>query len=55
LLAATCKGTTPNKLRDLFNSLQTWKARVLISGIASEKDAATFRSLGANMFSMGLQ
>jgi PAS domain S-box-containing protein len=53
--AAACKVNTLNKLRDLFNSLQTWKARILITEVASEKDATAFRSIGADMISMERQ
>jgi hypothetical protein len=53
--AAACKVNTPAKLRDLFNSLQTWKARILITEVASEKDATVFRSVGADMISMERQ
>lgn len=50
--SAACHIHTPNTVRELFNSLQTAKTRILISGVASEQDAALYRSLGADMVSM---
>jgi hypothetical protein len=52
--AAVCKVVTQNRLRDLFNSLQTWKAKILITDVASVKDASAFRSVGADMISMNM-
>jgi PAS domain S-box-containing protein len=49
---AACSVSTPNKLRELFGSLQSRQAKVLIRGVQSEKDAITLRSLGADMISM---
>jgi PAS domain S-box-containing protein len=52
LPVAVCGGTSPANLRTLFTSLQTRRARVLIRGVGSEKDAAALRGLGADMISM---
>ena len=52
LSAAICVGSAPNELRMLFRSLQSRRAKVMVSGVASERDAKTFRSLGADMISM---
>jgi PAS domain S-box-containing protein len=52
LPVTACGSSTPAKLRALFSSLQTRRARVLIRGVGSEKDAAALRGLGADMISM---
>ena len=52
LPVAACSASTPVKLRALFSSLQTRRARVLIRGVGSEKDAAALRQLGADMVTM---
>jgi hypothetical protein len=49
---SACSASTPTRLKALFISLQTRRARVLIRGVGSEKDAAALRSLGADMISM---
>jgi hypothetical protein len=52
LPVAACGASTPVKLRALFASLRTRRARVLIRGVGSEKDAAALRQLGADMVMM---
>ena len=52
LPVTACSASTPVKLRALFTSLQTRRARVLIRGVGSEKDAAALRGLGVDMISM---
>jgi PAS domain S-box-containing protein len=47
-----CSASTPGRLRELFTSLQTRRAKVLIRGVGSEKDAAALRTLGADMIAM---
>lgn len=47
-----CSASAPSELRELFSSLQSRRAKVLIYGIASKKDAAALRGLGADMISM---
>jgi PAS domain S-box-containing protein len=47
-----CITITPAKLRELFASLQSRRAKVLIRSVGSEKDAVALRSLGADMISM---
>jgi PAS domain S-box-containing protein len=42
----------PDKLRILLSSLHARRAKVLIRGVASEKDAAWFRLFGADMIAM---
>jgi EAL domain-containing protein (putative c-di-GMP-specific phosphodiesterase class I) len=38
--------------KTVFSALQSQRAKVLIRGVASEKDAAALRSLGADMILM---
>jgi PAS domain S-box-containing protein len=52
LPVTACGSSTPVKLKALFSSLQTRRARVLIRGVGSEKDAAALRGLGVDMISM---
>jgi hypothetical protein len=52
LPASVCTATSPDTLRALFLSLQSRRAKVMIQGAASERDAARFRSVGADMVSM---
>jgi PAS domain S-box-containing protein len=53
VLPATLRGVnTPSKLKELFSSLQSRRAKVLVRGVVSEEDAAAFRSMGADMISM---
>ncbi|MGD0104075.1 MAG: PAS domain-containing protein [Rhodopila sp.] len=52
LPVTACSASTASKLKELFSSLHARQAKVLVRGIASEKDAATLRSLGVDMFSM---
>jgi PAS domain S-box-containing protein len=52
LPVAACGASTPAKLRVLFTSLQTRRAKILIRGVGSEKDAAALRALGVDMVSM---
>jgi PAS domain S-box-containing protein len=52
LPVTACAASTPAKLRTLFTSLQTRRAKVLIRGVGSAKDAAALRSLGADMIAM---
>jgi PAS domain S-box-containing protein len=52
LPVSACSASTPVKLKALFSSLQTRRARVLICGVGSEKDAAALRGLGVDMISM---
>jgi hypothetical protein len=47
-----CSASTPGRLRELFTSLQSRRAKVLIRGVGSEKDAAALRALGADMIAM---
>lgn len=47
-----CSSSTPAKLRPLFTSLQARRAKVLIRGVGSEKDAAALRAIGVDMISM---
>jgi PAS domain S-box-containing protein len=49
---SACSASTPGKVRELFSALQTRRAKVLIRGVGSEKDAAALRSLGADMIAM---
>ena len=42
----------PEKLKSLLGSLHARRVRVLVRGVASEKDAAWFRFLGADMIAM---
>lgn len=55
LPVAACGASTPAKLRVLFTSLQTRRAKVLIRGVGSEKDAAALRALGVDMVAMKRQ
>jgi PAS domain S-box-containing protein len=43
----------PEKLRLLLSSLHARRAKVLVRGVASAKDAAWFRLLGADMIAIG--
>jgi PAS domain S-box-containing protein len=52
LPAAACSACSPNRLRELFNSLQLRGARVMISGVGSPKDATVLRALGVDMITM---
>jgi hypothetical protein len=52
LRAGACIKSAPGKLKELFNSLQSRRAKVLVCEVVSEKDATAFRSLGADMVSM---
>jgi PAS domain S-box-containing protein len=47
-----CSASTPGRLRELFTSLQSRRAKVLVRGVGSEKDAASLRALGADMIAM---
>jgi hypothetical protein len=47
-----CSAFTPARLKQLFSSLQSRRAKVLIRGVVSEKDAVALRSLGADMISV---
>jgi PAS domain S-box-containing protein len=52
LSLTACSLSTPARLRQLFASLQSRRAKVLIRDVGSEKDAASLRSLGADMIAM---
>jgi hypothetical protein len=53
VLPASIRGANaPGKLRELFSSLQSRRAKILIRGVESERDAAIFWSLGTDMLSM---
>jgi PAS domain S-box-containing protein len=52
LSAAACAASTPDAVRAMFMSVQSQRAKVMIRGVASEKDATTLRSLGADMIAM---
>jgi len=52
LPVTACSAATPVSLKALFSSLQSQRAKVLIRGVVSEKDAAALRSFGADMISM---
>jgi PAS domain S-box-containing protein len=52
LPAAACFAGMPAKLKELFHSLQSRRAHVLVTEVGSAKDAAALRSIGADMISM---
>lgn len=52
LSGAACTGSAAGNLKGLFTSLQSRRAKVLIHETETEKDAAAFRALGADMISM---
>jgi hypothetical protein len=52
LPVAACSVSTPPKLRQLFTSLQSRRAKVLIRDVGSDKDVAALRSLGVDMVAM---
>lgn len=52
LPVTACAASSPGKLKEIFSSLQSRRARVLIRGVGSEKDAAALRSLGVDMVCM---
>jgi PAS domain S-box-containing protein len=52
LPAAVCAAVPPAELRDLFSSLQSRRAKVLVREIGSEKEALAFVALGADMVVM---
>jgi PAS domain S-box-containing protein len=52
LPATALAANAPDKLKALIGSLHTQRAKVLIRRVASDEDAAAFRSLGADMISM---
>ena len=49
---AACSVSSAGELKGLFASLQSRRAKVLVCGAGSEKEAAALRSLGADMVSM---
>jgi hypothetical protein len=49
---AACRSSTSAALKAVFSALQSQRAKVLIRDVASEKDAAALRSLGADMILM---
>jgi PAS domain S-box-containing protein len=51
LPVTACSGA-PSKVRAMFGALQTRRAKILVSGIASEEEAAALFSLGADMIAM---
>jgi hypothetical protein len=48
-----CLGAPP-KTRAMFGGLQTRRAKVLVSGVGSEDEAAALLSAGADMVAMKL-
>jgi hypothetical protein len=52
VLPVTACLSAPSKLRALFGALQTRRAKILVSGIGSEDEAAALFSLGADMVAM---
>ena len=47
-----CRASTPGELREMFSSLQSRRAKVLICGVASKQAAAFVWAAGADMISM---
>ena len=52
LQAAACAASAPSDLRELFSSLQSRRAKVMVQEIGSEKEAIGYLALGADMVSM---
>jgi PAS domain S-box-containing protein len=55
LPSAACFTHKPGKLKEFFHSLQSHRARVLVIGVGSVKDAVALRSVGADMISTRLE
>jgi hypothetical protein len=49
LSAVACAASTPDAVRAMFVSVQGQRAKVMIRGVASDKEATTLRSLGVDM------
>ena len=52
LPAPACIANEAGTLKGLFTSLQTRRAKILVYGVVTDKDAAALRSLGADMITM---
>jgi hypothetical protein len=52
LSAAACAASAPSELKQLFGSLQTRRAKILIREIGLKKEVAGFLSLGVDMVSL---
>jgi PAS domain S-box-containing protein len=52
LPVSACSLAVPAKARGMFTALQNRHAKILVSGVGSEADAATLWSLGADMVAM---